>query len=65
MYDTTSEAEALLPANGFVRVHRSYIVSKGKITKVDKRSVWLNDTEIPIGPSYVTEIEKLLKSAPK
>ncbi|PIQ22438.1 MAG: DNA-binding response regulator [Cytophagales bacterium CG18_big_fil_WC_8_21_14_2_50_42_9] len=62
---TTSEAEALLPVNAFIRVHRSFIVAKEKITKVDKRSVWLNETEIPIGPSYITEIEKLLKSTPK
>lgn len=62
---TTAEAEALLPSNVFIRVHRSFIVAKGKITKVDKRSVWLNETEIPIGPSYIAEIEKLLKSTPK
>lgn len=62
---TTSETEALLPADAFIRVHRSFIVAKEKITKVDKRSVWLNETEIPIGPSYIAEIEKLLKSIPK
>ena len=62
---TTSEAEVLLPVNAFIRVHRSFIVAKEKITKVDKRSVWLNETEIPIGPSYIAEIEKLLKSTPK
>jgi len=62
---TTSEAEALLPVNSFIRVHRSFLVAKEKITKVDKKSVWLNETEIPIGPSYITEIEKLLKSTPK
>ncbi|WP_214227961.1 LytTR family DNA-binding domain-containing protein [Pedobacter sp. B4-66] len=62
---TTSETEALLPVNVFIRVHRSFIVAKEKITKVDKRSVWLNETEIPIGPSYITEIEKLLKSISK
>jgi DNA-binding LytR/AlgR family response regulator len=62
---TTSEAEALLPVNAFIRVHRSFIVAKEKITKADKRSIWLNETEIPIGPSYITQIEKLLKSTPK
>jgi len=59
---TISEAEALLPVNSFIRVHRSFIVSREKITKVDKRSVWLDETEIPIGPSYISEIENLLKS---
>lgn len=62
---TASEAEALLPVNVFIRVHRSFIVAKEKITKVDKRSVWLNETEVPIGPSYLTEIAKLLRSTPE
>lgn len=62
---TTSELEALLPVNVFIRVHRSFVVAKEKITKVDKRSVWLNETEIPIGSSYKTEIDKLLKSVSK
>lgn len=60
---TTAEAEALLPANEFIRVHRSFIVAKEKITKVDKRSVWLKETEIPIGPSYLTQIEILLNQS--
>jgi DNA-binding LytR/AlgR family response regulator len=60
---TTAEVEALLPANAFIRVHRSFIVAKEKITKVDKRSVWLKETEIPIGPSYLTQIEILLKQS--
>jgi DNA-binding LytR/AlgR family response regulator len=62
---TTSEAEALLPANVFIRVHRSFIVAKAKVTKIDKRSIWISETEIPIGRSYITEIENLLKSTPK
>jgi DNA-binding LytR/AlgR family response regulator len=60
---TVAEAEALLPANAFIRVHRSFIVAKEKITKVDKRSVWLKETEIPIGSSYLTQIEKLLNQS--
>jgi len=62
---TMSETEALLPVKAFIRVHRSFIVAKEKITKVDKQSIWLNETEIPIGASYISEIEKLLKSTPK
>ena len=62
---TMAEAEALLPVKTFARVHRSFMVAKAKITKVDKRSVWLDKTEVPIGTSYTTEIENLLKSAPK
>ncbi len=56
-----SEAEALLPAQDFVRVHRSYIVSKRHIQKAVKRNIWIQQTEIPIGAVYSTEIEKLTK----
>ncbi len=58
---TMSEAEALLPATDFIRVHRSYIVSKRHVQKMDKRSIWIQQTEIPIGSAYAVEIEKLIK----
>ena len=58
---TMAEAEALLPAASFVRVHRSYIVSKNHIQKIDKRNIWIRSTEIPIGSAYVTAIEKLFQ----
>jgi DNA-binding LytR/AlgR family response regulator len=58
---TMSEAEALLPAVDFIRVHRSYIVSKKHIQNADKKSVWIQQTEIPIGAAYISSIEKLIK----
>jgi DNA-binding LytR/AlgR family response regulator len=58
---TMSEAEALLPATDFVRVHRSYIVSKKHIQKADKKNIWIRQTEIPIGAAYIPEIEKIIK----
>jgi two-component system, LytTR family, response regulator len=51
---TLKEAEAMLPANRFVRVHLSYIVCIDKILRLDNASIKLmqcNDT-IPIGPAY-------------
>jgi DNA-binding LytR/AlgR family response regulator len=62
---TMAEAADLLPVKAFIRVHRSFIVAKEGITKIDKRSVWLNETEIPIGTSYAAEIENLLKPPAK
>ncbi|UIR55675.1 LytTR family DNA-binding domain-containing protein [Sphingobacterium sp. SRCM116780] len=59
---TMTEAEDLLPVKAFVRIHRSFIVSKTKITKIDKRSVWITELEVPIGISYAPEIENLLKN---
>ncbi len=58
---TMSEAEAFLPVTGFIRIHRSYIVSKAQIQKIDKKSIWIHDTELPISSLYLPEIEKLTK----
>jgi two-component system LytT family response regulator len=58
---TMSEMEALLPAARFVRIHRSFIAAKKHITKIDKNSVWVKETELPIGSAFAHEIEKLLK----
>ena len=58
---TMNEAEALLPASDFIRIHRSYIVAKKHIQKMDKRTIWIQQTEIPIGSAYASEVEKLIK----
>jgi two-component system LytT family response regulator len=58
---TMTEAEALLPAGLFFRIHRSYIVSKMHITKIDRNSVWIKQTELPVGANYQSELEKLTR----
>lgn len=48
-----SEAEALLlSGDSFVKVHRSYIVSKSEIIKVEKHQLHLTDETIPISQTY-------------
>lgn len=59
---TMQEAIALLPQNAFIRIHRSYLAAKNKITRIDKRTVWLDGTELSIGESYYYEIEKFLNN---
>jgi DNA-binding LytR/AlgR family response regulator len=56
---TMSEAEELLPSSVFVRIHRSYIVSKKQITKIEKNSVWIKQIELPVGAVYLKEIPKI------
>ncbi len=58
---TMSEVEVLLPSAHFVRIHRSFIAAKKHITRVDKNSVWVKDTELPIGSGFAHEIDKLIK----
>lgn len=58
---TMSEAAALLPVKYFVRVHRAYIVSKKHIQKVDRKTIWVQETAIPIGSAYASNIEKITR----
>ncbi len=57
---TMNEAQTLLPAISFLRVHRSYIVAKKKITKIASTSVWIKHIEIPIGAAYAASLEKFM-----
>lgn len=53
--------ENLLPADLFIRVHRSYIVSKNQIEKVEQKRIFLKgNTEIPVSKSHTQQVGKLL-----
>jgi DNA-binding LytR/AlgR family response regulator len=58
---TMAEAGELLPAADFIRIHRSCIVAKNQITRVEKRSVWVKGIELPVGAGYQNGIEKIIK----
>lgn len=47
-----SQIEELLAKNNFLRVHRSFIVAKDKITAYTATDVEINNKQIPIGRSY-------------
>src|ERR1700722_7430074 len=47
-----SGVEKLLPVRHFIRVHRSYVINKSKITYIHGNVVYLNKQEIPIGKNY-------------
>jgi len=44
--------EAHLPADRFMRVHRSYIVALPKITQIERNRIWIGEHVIPIGETY-------------
>jgi two-component system, LytTR family, response regulator len=48
----THEIEALLPANLFKRIHRSFIVSISKIESYTAEEVEVNGVSIPVGRDY-------------
>ena len=56
---STHEIEALLPANLFKRIHRSFIVSVSKIQSYSADEVEVNGISIPIGRGYRDSIEDL------
>ena len=56
---STHEIEALLPANNFKRVHRSFIIAISKIESYTAEAVEVNGVSIPIGRAYRDSIENL------
>ena len=56
---STHEMEALLPANLFKRIHRSFIVSISKIESYTAETVEVNGVSIPIGRGYRDILENL------
>lgn len=47
-----NEIMALLPKGMFARVHRSYIVAVSRIDTIERHSLRIGASEIPIGESY-------------
>ena len=56
---STHEIEAILPANLFKRIHRSFIISIGKIESYNSEIVEVNGVFIPIGRGYRDIIKSL------
>ena len=45
--------EAQLPADKFIRVHNSYIISKSAIASVKENEVFVGNVKVPIGETYL------------
>lgn len=56
---TMKAIEEQLPASIFIRVQKSFIVSKNYITSIRKNSIYINDVEIPVGDNYKDAIAEL------
>jgi two-component system, LytTR family, response regulator len=50
--------EASLPQQEFIRVHKSYIVSKAKVATLEGNMVHIGSIKIPIGESYKKRVLK-------
>ncbi len=51
--------EEILDPAQFLRVHRSFIVNKSKITSLKSRDLFLSDIKIPVSDSYIEGVKKL------
>lgn len=57
---TMKKMEELLPAQRFVRVHKSYIVSLEKINSIERQRIFIGRNTIPIGESYYKDFIRLI-----
>ncbi len=56
---TMKSIEELLPANRFIRIHKSYIAAVAFITAVRKTSLMIGATELPVSETYQEALMKL------
>lgn len=50
--------QQLFPDALFIRVHKSFIVAKDKIRRIEKNRIIIGDHQIPIGRNYKEEMER-------
>ena len=58
-----STLEEILPADEFLRIHKSYIVAKNKIDSFSAESIQIAQNDLPIGRLYKFEVSKQLNSS--
>ena len=61
---TLQDIISILPANQFIRVHRSYIVASDKIEKVDKSEITILNKQIPVSSVYRTDVLQSINRGP-
>jgi len=55
------DLEKQLPADKFIRVHRSYLINLDQLREVDGNDLLINEKRIPLGNSYRAAFFDLLK----
>src|SRR5690606_21732223 len=57
---TITECEALLPADRFVRIHRSFIADIGKVETIERHQLPVHGSVLPIGVSYLAVMKQFM-----
>ncbi|MEM7552040.1 MAG: LytTR family DNA-binding domain-containing protein [Bacteroidota bacterium] len=60
-HEKISNFESMLPSDGFMRVHKSFIVALEKIKLIEGNRIIIGDHEIPVGQTYKSSVNKLLE----
>ncbi len=50
--------ENFLPADTFLRIHRSYIVNMAQVTLLERGQIVFNDKRLPISDSYKDRVQE-------
>jgi len=58
VHTTLKAVEERLPANYFLRVHRSYIIAISKIDTIQDGAIIINDKSIPVADAYRSALNK-------
>jgi DNA-binding LytR/AlgR family response regulator len=61
---TMKEMEELLGSDGFLRVHKSFIVARHKIQMVSAATIEFNQYEIPVGRKYKSDVNACILNNP-
>jgi DNA-binding LytR/AlgR family response regulator len=54
-----SDMEAMLPHRKFIRIHRTCIVARDKISRFDRLQVTINQHVLPVGAKYADSLKEL------
>jgi DNA-binding LytR/AlgR family response regulator len=57
-YQTLKSLEISLPNQQFMRVHRSYIVNKGKVKLLKGKELLIENYKIPVSETYFEEVRR-------
>jgi len=56
-----SEFEEKLPKDFFIRIHKSYIISMGKISSFNNNTISVSNKVLPIGRTFVEQVKQRLE----
>jgi len=61
VHSTLKAMEEKIADKGFTRIHRSYLVNLKKVSEIGLNSLYIGETEIPIGSNYKGDIDKFVE----